>query len=179
MLTKLLAAVDALSDLLLWLAVLLLAGLVAVNAAEVVARYLLNSPTIWAYDLATLLNGGLFTLGLAYTLRVGGHVRIDVFAARLPARLQRALVAGFLLLFLLPSLALMIGVAVEETLAAFASGERLLSAWEPPLWPGYLSIAVGLAALLLQTLATGVRSLTQPGDPLSPRGEGAAERGPS
>lgn len=179
MLTKLFATVDALSNLLLWIAVLLLAGLVALNAAEVVARYLLGSPTIWAYDLATLLNGGLFMLGLAYTLRVGGHVRIDVFAAHLPTRLQRVLTAGFLLLFLLPCLALMTAVAVAETFAAIVSGERLLSAWEPPLWPGYLAIAIGLAALLLQTLATAIRSLTQAGDPLAPSGGDAAERGRS
>ncbi|MEX0758012.1 MAG: TRAP transporter small permease, partial [Tistlia sp.] len=114
MLAKPLAAVDALSTLLLRISLLLLAALVAVNAVEVVARYLLSEPTIWAYDLATLLNGALFMLGLAYTLRVGGHVRIDVFAARLPARLQRGLVAGFLLLFLLPCLGLMASVAVEQ-----------------------------------------------------------------
>lgn len=178
MLAKLIAAVDRLSTLLVWVALSVLAALIAVNAIEVVSRYLLSAPTIWAYDLATLLNGGLFMLGLAYTLRVGGHVRVDVFAARLPRKLQRAVIAVFFLFFLTPCLALMAVVAVDETLAALASGERLLSAWEPPLWPGYLAIALGLVALLLQTLATAARSLTEARDPLAPSNGSVIEQGP-
>ena len=178
MLAKLIAAVDSLSALLLGIALVTLAALIAVNAVEVVSRYLLSAPTIWAYDLATLLNGALFMLGLAYTLRVGGHVRVDVFAARLPRKLQRAVVALFFLLFLAPCLAFMAVIAVEQALAALESGERLLSAWEPPLWPGYLAIAVGLVALLALALATAVRSLTEARDPLAPRNGSAPEQGP-
>ena len=178
MLAKLLAAVDGLSALLVGVALVILAALIAVNGIEVVSRYLLSAPTIWAFDLATLLNGGLFMLGLAYTLRVGGHVRVDVLAARLPRKLQRGVIAVFFLFFLAPCLALMAAIAVDETLAALSSGERLLSAWEPPLWPGYLAISLGLVALLLQTLATAVRSLTEARDPLAPSSGSVTEQGP-
>ena len=46
---------------------------------EVVARYLFNAPTEWAYDMTFMLYGTFFMLGAAFTLQRKGHVRTDSF----------------------------------------------------------------------------------------------------
>ena len=44
---------------------------------EVFVRYVLGTPTVWAFDLSYLMYGSLFMMGGAYTLSRGGHVRGD------------------------------------------------------------------------------------------------------
>ncbi len=44
---------------------------------EVFVRYVLNSPTTWAFDVSYIMYGTLFMMGGAYTLSRGGHVRGD------------------------------------------------------------------------------------------------------
>jgi len=56
-----------------WLIILMATG----TGYEVFVRYVLNSPTSWAFDVSFILYGGLFMMGGAYTLSRGGHVRGD------------------------------------------------------------------------------------------------------
>src|SRR3982751_6284717 len=56
-----------------WLIVPMVASLVY----EVIARYLFNAPTEWAYDMTFMLYGTFFMLGAAYTLQQKGHIRTD------------------------------------------------------------------------------------------------------
>ena len=56
------------------LAALLLVPLVLATTWEVVSRYALHAPTIWAYEIGYTLTGAHFLLALAYTLRQGDIV---------------------------------------------------------------------------------------------------------
>jgi tripartite-type tricarboxylate transporter receptor subunit TctC len=42
---------------------------------DVFARYVLNAPTEWAYEIAYMAMGAHALLGMAYTLRESGHIR--------------------------------------------------------------------------------------------------------
>lgn len=44
---------------------------------EVFVRYLLNAPTVWAFDLTYMMYGTMFMIAGAYTLSRDGHVRGD------------------------------------------------------------------------------------------------------
>src|SRR5918997_6034844 len=55
---------------------------------EVVARYLFNAPTTWAYDMTYMLYGAFFMLGAAYTLLKQGHIRTDSFYGQWSPRRQ-------------------------------------------------------------------------------------------
>src|SRR5688572_30861545 len=55
---------------------------------EVVARYLFNAPTMWAYDLTFMLYGTFFMLGAAFALQRKGHVRTDMYYDRWSPRRQ-------------------------------------------------------------------------------------------
>lgn len=48
------------------------------TAYEVFVRYVLRSPTSWAFDISYMMYGTLFMMAGAYTLSRGGHVRGDM-----------------------------------------------------------------------------------------------------
>jgi len=58
---------------------------------EVVCRYLLEAPTIWAQETAIYIFMWTMLAGSAYTLMQGKHVRIDIVVALLPKRGQLVL----------------------------------------------------------------------------------------
>jgi TRAP-type mannitol/chloroaromatic compound transport system permease small subunit len=84
--------------LLAWLAVFM----AIVTTAVVVLRYGFNIGSIAAQEAVTYMHGSLFMLGIAFALKVGAHVRVDIFYRTFSTR-QRAWVnclGG--IIFLLP-----------------------------------------------------------------------------
>lgn len=69
---------------------------------EVFSRYVLNSPTSWAFDMSVQMYGALFMMAGAYTLSRNGHVRGDVIHRLLPLRAQAGIDLTLYILFLLP-----------------------------------------------------------------------------
>ena len=57
---------------------------------EVIARYVFNSPTIWAHESMYLIFGMQYMLAGGFCLRENAHVRVDVFYLRMSPR-RRAL----------------------------------------------------------------------------------------
>ena len=51
-----------------------------------VARYLFALGSIWATETVIYAHATLFMLAAAWTLRAGGHVRVDVFYAEASPR---------------------------------------------------------------------------------------------
>lgn len=64
-------------------------------AYEVFVRYVLRSPTSWAFDVSYIMYGTLFMMAGAYTLSRNGHVRGDflyrLWQPRTQARVELAL----------------------------------------------------------------------------------------
>ncbi|MBC7345323.1 MAG: TRAP transporter small permease subunit, partial [Clostridia bacterium] len=69
----------------------LYAVLVLIIVYEVIARYVFNSPTKWVFDVSYMLGGAAFSIGAAWTLKVGRQVRVDIIYGRLAPR-RRAIV---------------------------------------------------------------------------------------
>jgi TRAP-type mannitol/chloroaromatic compound transport system permease small subunit len=71
---------------------------------EVFARYLMNAPTPWAFDISYMMYGALFMMAGAYTLSRDGHVRADLFYRKFPPRVQAGLEAFLYLIFFFPGI---------------------------------------------------------------------------
>ena len=65
---------------------------------EVFVRYVLNSPTVWAFDMMIQMYGALFLMCGAYALAQDTHVRADVLYRLFPVKVQASL--DFVLYFL-------------------------------------------------------------------------------
>jgi len=59
---------------------------VCVYFYEVVARYIFDSPTIWAHQASYLMFGMQYLLAGGFALLHGDHVRVDVVYIKLPER---------------------------------------------------------------------------------------------
>jgi len=95
--------------LLAWLAVLMMLAM----AAVVVLRYGLETGSIALQESITYMHASLFMLGLAFTLKHDGHVRVDIFYQRFSAR-QRAWVNSLGgIIFLLPLCLFIVAISID------------------------------------------------------------------
>ena len=69
---------------------------------EVFVRYVLNSPTVWAFDMSVQMYGALFMMCGAYALSQGAHVRGDVLYRLMSIKTQAKIDLVLYILFLLP-----------------------------------------------------------------------------
>lgn len=140
-------------------AALLLVPLVLATTWEVVARYVFGAPTVWAYEVGYSLTGAHFLLALAYTLRQGEHIRIDIFSAAMSPAVRRGIDA------LAYALVLPILVWIAWTLGAYAwsgfqrgesSGQSALNL---PVWPFRAVFTLAFVTFALQVLCELAKSL--------------------
>ena len=69
---------------------------------EVFVRYVLNAPTVWAFDMSVQMYGALFMMAGAYALSQDAHVRGDVLYRLLSRRAQAGIDLVLYILFLMP-----------------------------------------------------------------------------
>lgn len=134
--------------------------LIFATCYEVFSRYLLNAPTIWAFEAGYMAMGVHALIGAAYTLQCHSHIRIDVLYAHFPDRTKALIdVIGYVVLFFPGVIWLCIGLW-EYWTEAFVSGEQSgQSAWNPVIWPFRLCFFAGYALLLLQGLAEVMKDI--------------------
>ena len=127
---------------------------------EVVARYVFNAPTQWAYDMTFMLYGSFFMLGAAFTLQRKGHVRTDSFYAGWSPRRQAAVdLAGYLVMAV-PFAGVFAFVGWGYFVKAFVTNETFVSsAWQPITWPFKLGMPVAGALLLAQIASECLKCL--------------------
>ncbi len=71
---------------------------------EVFVRYVLNTPTVWAFDMMVQMYGALFLMAGPYALAQDAHVRGDVLYRFFPVRVQAATDFILYLLFFFPGM---------------------------------------------------------------------------
>jgi TRAP-type mannitol/chloroaromatic compound transport system permease small subunit len=127
---------------------------------EVVARYLFNAPTTWAYDMTYMLYGSFFMLGAAYTLLKQGHIRTDSLYGRWSARRQGLVDAVCYLVFFFPPLIALLWVSTDFFWVSFLRGERVVSSpWMPVIYPLKFVMPLTCVLLILQGIAEFLRSV--------------------
>lgn len=139
---------------------LLLPVVVGLQFALVVARYLFGAGSIWATEMVMYLHAAVFMLAAAWTLRLGGHVRVDVFYAGASPR-TRALIDLFgALLFLLPFMAVLLWLSVPYAARSWAILEHSQEASGLPLVFVLKSVIPLFAVLMaLQGIAQAIRAV--------------------
>jgi len=129
-------------------------------AVEVVARYVFNSPTRWAWPLSTHLFGVLALFGGAYALLHGRHIRVDVLYERFGSRLKRISSVLTLVCFLL-----FIGLLVWQgyVMAEMSVGSRevIRGIVHFPVYPLKILVPVAALLFLLQGIVIFLRRKTK------------------
>jgi len=158
MLTRIARILDLVSGTSGAVAAWLVVPLIAASCYEVFSRYVLNEPTLWAFEVGYLVMGTHFLIGLAYTLREGEHVRVDLFYARMSRRTQALIDTFTYVALLLPLTGWLSFGFFEKVLKAYASQERSgMSAFNPVIWPFRLVMCTAFVLLFLQSVAQIIR----------------------
>jgi TRAP-type mannitol/chloroaromatic compound transport system permease small subunit len=157
---KVFRVMDAISEGTGKLGSFLIAGLTAAICYDVALRYVFNMPAAWGYDITYMLYGAYAMLGMAYSEKLKGHVRMDLVYGRLSTRAQaRVDVICYLLLFF-PFLIILTYKCGDHALWSLQSGERSSgSVWRPLLGPFKLIITFGFVLFIFQGLVSFLRAL--------------------
>lgn len=151
MISKFISFVEKLNSLLGYAAGLgiLLMGLILFY--EVVMRYFLNSPTIWAQEVSIYIFMWTMLAGAAYTLHVDKHVRIDLLLMKLSPRTQKIMEFLTSIVGMVFS-AFVTYQAYGMIAASFRYGKLSATPLRVPLWIPQTSMLIGFALLTLEFL---------------------------
>jgi TRAP-type C4-dicarboxylate transport system permease small subunit len=139
-------------------AALSLLCIVAINGANVVARYFFGSPFSWAEELMLfLMILGVFAGAVAITWR-NLHIRIDAVVDRMPRQMRRVTMT----LASIASIAIIATVMVASfrLVALLQSMDQRSDALQAPSWipQSFVTIGLGLMALMMAVrLVTSLR----------------------
>jgi len=133
--------------------------LVLATCYEVISRYVLDSPTIWAYEVGYILTGSHFLLGMAYTLKKGEHIRIDIFSAAFSQR-TRAIIDLVSYSVILPLMLWLTYALFGHLATGYLRNEHSgQSAMNFPVWPFRIVFLVAFTLFALQILAEVLKTL--------------------
>jgi TRAP-type mannitol/chloroaromatic compound transport system permease small subunit len=134
--------------------------LTASTCFEVFMRYVLNSPTVWAFDMSYMMYGALFMMSGAYAVSRNSHVRGDFIYRKWSNRTQAKVDLTLYLLFFFPAIFAMVFTGSQY---AFESMRILESSVNSPagvpVWPLKMVIFVTGVTLLIAGAAEVMRCL--------------------
>lgn len=135
-------------------------ALAAVLLWSTISRVAFGAPVNWSLEMSQFILSAYYLLGGAYALQQNGHVRMDLFYSRLPAR-KRAGLDAFTALFVMFYLGVMIWGGISSTNYAITYGQKNYSAWGPVLWPIKAIMTFGIFLMLLQFIANFFKDIAE------------------
>ncbi len=128
-----------------------------ISALNAVVRYLANYSSNAFLEIQWYLFAACVMLGAAQVLRVNEHVRVDVIYGRYSGRTQALIDLVGLVLFMLPSMAVMIYFAWPLFVKMYVSGEVSSNAGGLIRWPAMLLLPLGFGLLFAQGVSEAIK----------------------
>lgn len=127
---------------------------------EVIARYAMNAPNPWTFDLMIMMYGTLIMMAGAYTLAKNAHVRGDVLYGFFPPRLQAGLDLLLYFVFFIPGVVALVWAGYTFAAESWAINEHsTLTASGPPVYHFKSVIPIAGALLLMQGFVEIIRCI--------------------
>ena len=111
----------------------ILLPMILLTAMEVFRRYVLNSPTIWAWELIVQIWGLMLMTCGGYCFWRGGFVRVDVVYNMFPKKVKLILGAITAVLVII-CMAITFIFGWNMFWVSFMRNERIGSVWASPMW---------------------------------------------
>lgn len=127
-------------------------ALMLVGVAHVIGRKFFDLPVFGYIDIVEIMMSFLVFLGLAYTDRLGGHIRMELFVSLLKGRWLPAFeLVGVVLGLGIVSVLLV--YSWDHAMRAYFLGDSTIDA-QIPLWPSKLVIPFSLGLLFIRLLVS-------------------------
>ncbi len=141
--------IDRLSQLGAIIAEIALIALLLLVFHEVIARYILNKPTLYSVELSEYLLILVAFMAAGWVLQKDNHVRMQSITGLMPVRMK-FWVTMFTSIFVLFFCIILVWQGGKSSLVAFRGGYHSSSLLNVPLWIPYAIIPLGSLLLGLQ-----------------------------
>ncbi len=152
-------AIDALNDRLAIFAKWAIFASCMISAANAGVRYLANYSSNAFLEIQWYLFAACVMLGASQVMRVNEHVRVDVIYGRYGGRGQAMLDLAGMLLFVVPSMIVMIYFSWPLFVKMYLSGEVSSNAGGLIRWPAMILLPLGFGLLLLQAISEAIKRI--------------------
>lgn len=136
----------------------ILLPMICLTAFEVFRRYVLNSPTIWAWELIIQMWGLMLMACGGYCYWKGGFVRVDVAYNKFPMKVKYIIGIVTAILALI-CMALVFKFGWDLFYASFQRNERISSVWGSPMWTMRFWVPLGSGLMFLQAISELVKNI--------------------
>jgi TRAP-type mannitol/chloroaromatic compound transport system permease small subunit len=141
---------------------------VAVQFIVVLMRYALGIGSIWLSESIVYAHAAMFMLAAAWTLRDGGHVRVDVFYAEASPRRKAQIDLIGALLLLLPFMLVLLYLSIPYVARSWANFE---SSRETSGIPGVFLLKTLIPLFAVLMALQGISQAIRAADVLSSTGK--------
>ena len=138
-------------------AAFLILVLMALLTYEVIARYLFDSPTIWAMETSQLLMCVVVALGGGFSYLYGAHVNVDIVVDRFSER-NRAIVELFTEIFVFIFVGFFLFKMGIVTFESLKMQETTGTYFDPPVYPVKILVVMGVFLVFLQVISRFIRT---------------------
>jgi C4-dicarboxylate transporter DctQ subunit len=142
-------------------------ALMMIGVVHVLGRKFFDLPVFGYIDIVEIMMAFMVFLAIAYTERLGGHIRMELFVSFLKGRwLALFEIVGVLLGLVISGIILV--YSWDHAMRAFYLGDSSIDA-QIPLWPSKLVVPIALGMLfvrLLISLWAYARVLVDPSGPM-------------
>lgn len=116
---------------------------------EVIARYVFDAPTIWAYDLSLFLFGYIAALGGAYAQQKRAHINVDILYLTVSPKVKNIfnLISYSLGIFFL---IIIFYVSIGKFEEAIEFDFRRQSEWAPAMWHFWVMLCIASTLFIIQ-----------------------------
>ena len=150
--------VDAVNRRVGRLVMYLIFAMMAVMLFSAISKAAAGVSYIWTVEILEFTLAAYYLLGGGYSMQMGSHVRMDLMYGSWSPKgkaVADAITVAMLLFYLV---FLMVG-GLSSTQYALEYGQRNYSSWGPPMAPIKIIMCIGIALMLLQTLAIFFKDL--------------------
>jgi TRAP-type mannitol/chloroaromatic compound transport system permease small subunit len=130
--------------------------MVIITCVVVTARYLFNVGSIGLQESVMYMHGAVFMLGIAFTLKEQGHVRVDVLYMKFPPRVKVFIDIAGHLLFLVPFSIFILWTSLDYVSFSWSLKE---SSGQPGGLPGVYLIKGLIPAMAVLLLLQGISEI--------------------
>ena len=127
---------------------------------DVFMRYVFRSPTIWSFDITSMLLAVLAAGAFAYVFYHDGNVRVDILYIRFSPRGKLIVDTVFTLIIFFPLYFMLTFILIKDAIFAYQIKETsIYTVFHPVVWPYKTLVALGFGLLCLQGVATFLKNV--------------------
>jgi len=150
--------IDATSRAVGKFAMYMVLGMIAILLHETISRTFFNYPRIWTVEVAQFTMAAYYIIGGAYTLLIGGHVRMDLLYGKWSAK-GKATADAITFSALLFYVIMLLWGGIDGLQYALKYKQVNFSSWAPPMAPIKVIMVIEIVLMLLQVVSQFFKDL--------------------